>query len=66
MKFTEFNFSAEIMDGLDAMGFETPSPVQELAIPKIIEDKDMIVCAQTGNWQYKSTSKWRALVILFP
>ncbi len=49
MKFTEFNFSAEIMDGLDAMGFETPSPVQELAIPKIIEDKDMIVCAQTGT-----------------
>ncbi len=49
MKFTEFNFSEEIMDGLDAMGFETPSPVQELAIPKIIEDKDMIVCAQTGT-----------------
>ncbi len=49
MKFTDFNFSTEIMDGLDAMGFETPSPVQELAIPKIIEDKDMIVCAQTGT-----------------
>jgi superfamily II DNA/RNA helicase len=31
------------------MGFETPSPVQELSIPKIIENKDMIVCAQTGT-----------------
>ena len=49
MKFSEFDFSPEIMDGLDAMGFETPSPVQELSIPKIIENKDMIVCAQTGT-----------------
>jgi superfamily II DNA/RNA helicase len=49
LKFSEFDFSPEIMDGLDAMGFETPSPVQELAIPKIIEDRDMIVCAQTGT-----------------
>lgn len=49
MKFSEFDFSPEIMDGLDAMGFETPSPVQELSIPKIIDNKDMIVCAQTGT-----------------
>ncbi|MGQ1908333.1 DEAD/DEAH box helicase [Marinifilum sp. RC60d5] len=49
MKFSEFDFSPEVMDGLEAMGFETPSPVQELSIPKIIEDKDMIVCAQTGT-----------------
>lgn len=37
------------MEGLDAMGFETPSPVQELAIPQIIDNKDLIVCAQTGT-----------------
>jgi len=49
LKFSEFDFSPEIMDGLDAMGFETPSPVQELSIPKIIDNKDMIVCAQTGT-----------------
>jgi len=49
LKFSEFDFSPEIMDGLEAMGFETPSPVQELAIPEIIQNKDMIVCAQTGT-----------------
>ncbi|PXX99183.1 ATP-dependent RNA helicase [Marinifilum breve] len=49
MKFSEFDFSPEIMEGLDAMGFETPSPVQELSIPNIIAKKDMIVCAQTGT-----------------
>jgi len=37
------------MDGLDSMGFETPSPVQELAIPQIIDNKDLICCAQTGT-----------------
>lgn len=49
MKFSDFDFSPEIMEGLDAMGFETPSPVQELSIPNIIAKKDMIVCAQTGT-----------------
>lgn len=49
MKFSEFNFTPELMDGLDSMGFETPSPVQELAIPQIIANKDLICCAQTGT-----------------
>ncbi|PCH70436.1 MAG: ATP-dependent RNA helicase [Bacteroidales bacterium] len=49
MKFSEFNFTPELMDGLDSMGFETPSPVQELAIPQIIDNKDLICCAQTGT-----------------
>jgi len=49
LKFSEFDFSSDIMEGLDAMGFETPSPVQELAIPEIINNKDLIVCAQTGT-----------------
>ncbi len=49
MKFSEFDFCPDIMDGLDSMGFETPSPVQELAIPQIIDNKDLIVCAQTGT-----------------
>ncbi|RZT93442.1 superfamily II DNA/RNA helicase [Ancylomarina subtilis] len=49
MKFSELDFCPDIMEGLDAMGFETPSPVQELAIPQIIDNKDLIVCAQTGT-----------------
>jgi ATP-dependent RNA helicase RhlE len=37
------------MEGVLSMGFKTPSPVQQKAIPLILEGKDMIACAQTGT-----------------
>ncbi len=37
------------MNGLDAMGFEKPTPIQEQAIPVIMANKDLIACAQTGT-----------------
>ena len=37
------------MSGIETMGFERPSPVQEQAIPVILEGKDLIACAQTGT-----------------
>ncbi len=49
MKFDEFNFCGELLDGLDAMGFETATPIQEQAIPKIMNKQDLIACAQTGT-----------------
>ena len=30
------------------MGFDTPTPIQEMAIPVILTGKDLIACAQTG------------------
>lgn len=37
------------MEGLDAMGFKTATPVQEQAIPYILDKKDVLACAQTGT-----------------
>jgi superfamily II DNA/RNA helicase len=49
LKFKEFDFVPEIMEGLESMGFEECTPVQELAMPVIWDGKDLIACAQTGT-----------------
>jgi ATP-dependent RNA helicase RhlE len=49
MSFSQFNFNQTLLDGLDAMGFETPTPIQHQAIPVILSGKDLIACAQTGT-----------------
>ncbi len=49
MDFSSFNFEPSLQDGLNAMGYEKPTPIQEKAIPVIIANKDLIACAQTGT-----------------
>ncbi len=38
-----------MIEGLEAMGFSTPTPIQEQSIPIILDGKDIIACAQTGT-----------------
>ncbi len=66
------------MEGISAMGFEKPTPIQEQAIPAILEGKDIIGSAQTGTGKTaafllpviqniiasREASKTRALVIV--
>ena len=49
MNFEEFNLDPSLLDGLMAIGFKEATPVQEAAIPIIIDNKDLIACAQTGT-----------------
>ena len=49
MTFHDFNFDTRLVDGLDAMGIRTPTPIQQQAIPVIMQQKDLIACAQTGT-----------------
>lgn len=49
LQFKELGFVAPLLEGLDAMGFETATPVQEQAIPFILDKKDVLACAQTGT-----------------
>jgi len=49
MKFSEFGFENQVMEALDAMGFETPTPIQQQAVPAIMKNKDLIAVAQTGT-----------------
>jgi ATP-dependent RNA helicase RhlE len=47
--FRDFNFDSRLLEGLDAMGFDKPTPIQEKTIPLILNNKDLIACAQTGT-----------------
>jgi len=47
--FQDLNFNEHLAEGLDAMGFKTPTPIQAQAIPVILTGKDLIACAQTGT-----------------
>lgn len=49
MKFTEFDFTQEVLDGIDAMRFDEATPVQIQTIPIIRTGVDLIACAQTGT-----------------
>lgn len=49
MNFHDFKFNQTLLDGLDAMGFQTPTPIQQQAIPVVLSGKDLIACAQTGT-----------------
>jgi len=49
MKFTEFNLDNSILEAISYMGFENATPIQEFSIPVILQNKDLIACAQTGT-----------------
>jgi ATP-dependent RNA helicase RhlE len=49
LTFHEFGFHSRLLDGLDAMGFSKATPIQEQAIPVILNKQDLIACAQTGT-----------------
>lgn len=50
MKFEQLGLKPDIQQALDKMGFEEPTPVQEQAIPFLLnENKDLVANAQTGT-----------------
>lgn len=49
IKFEELPISSDVKKAVADMGFEEPSPIQEKAIPQILEGKDVTGQAQTGT-----------------
>jgi ATP-dependent RNA helicase RhlE len=47
--FQEFNFNEHLLEGVLSMGYTSPTPIQEMAIPAILKGDDLIACAQTGT-----------------
>lgn len=49
MKFTEFNFHENLLEGIAASNYEDATPVQEQVIPLVLQGRDIIASAQTGT-----------------
>ena len=49
MPFTKFGLSPAVLEGVKAMGYVDPTPIQLRAIPLIMAGRDVIGSAQTGT-----------------
>ena len=49
MKFEELGIHDDLLDAISFMGFKEATPIQEQAIPIILDGSDLIACAQTGT-----------------
>ena len=47
--FAELGLNEQILAGVDALGFSTPTPVQAGAIPEVLAGRDVVASAQTGT-----------------
>jgi ATP-dependent RNA helicase DeaD len=47
--FADLKLSDEILQGLQDLGYESPSPIQVQAIPPLLEGRDVVGQAQTGT-----------------
>ncbi|WP_305968345.1 MULTISPECIES: DEAD/DEAH box helicase [unclassified Mameliella] len=48
-KFSDLNLSPKVLKAVEEAGYETPTPIQEGAIPHALEGKDVLGIAQTGT-----------------
>ncbi|MDO4954041.1 MAG: DEAD/DEAH box helicase [Akkermansia sp.] len=49
MTFEELGLSAPILEAVKDCGYENPTPIQEQAIPYVLQGKDVIGASQTGT-----------------
>src|SRR6476620_9815626 len=49
MGFNNFGLSQHVMEGIRAMGYKEPTPIQLRAIPLLLSGRDVIGSAQTGT-----------------
>ena len=47
--FADLGLSEQLLQALNDVGYESPSPIQEQAIPPLLEGRDVIGQAQTGT-----------------
>jgi ATP-dependent RNA helicase RhlE len=49
MLFKELSLIEPLLRALETEGYESPTPIQEQAIPPVLQGRDLLGCAQTGT-----------------
>lgn len=49
MDFSSFHFHGSLAESIEMAGYKNPTPIQQKAIPVIMEGRDIIASAQTGT-----------------
>ncbi|MDG1138347.1 MAG: DEAD/DEAH box helicase [Opitutales bacterium] len=49
MNFKELGLEPKIIQAIEELGYEEPTPIQSMAIPPILEGRDLVGSAQTGT-----------------
>ena len=49
MSFSSFGLHPDLLRGVQEMGFSTPTPIQQQAIPPGLDGRDLLACAMTGS-----------------
>ncbi len=47
--FAALGLTGDLLAGVAAMGYQDPTPIQEQAIPRVLDGRDVVGCAQTGT-----------------
>ncbi|WP_448187555.1 DEAD/DEAH box helicase [Azospirillum sp. sgz301742] len=49
MLFSEIGLGSDVLRAIEDKGYTTPTPIQEQAIPWVLQGRDVLGCAQTGT-----------------
>ena len=49
MPFSQFGLHSDLLRGVREMGYSRPTPIQQDAIPPVVEGRDVLACAMTGS-----------------
>lgn len=49
MSFADLGLGADVLQGVTDAGYDTPTPIQRMAIPPVLMGRDILGCAQTGT-----------------
>lgn len=49
VKFSDLKLMPSLLKAVEEEGYTAPSPIQEKAIPPVLEGRDLVGCAQTGT-----------------